>query len=71
VDVPQFPGQQDAQEQQNGKTNPQSQGFGHATGFGLAMATVAHHVKKGSAQTAQNGNEGDDNDVFHGIHLND
>jgi surfeit locus 1 family protein len=66
MDVAQLPGQQNAQEQQNGKTHSQRQRPGHAAGLGGAGRIAAQHEKQGGRQAAQNGHESNDHEVCHG-----
>ncbi len=58
LDIAQFPGQQDAQKQQNGKADPKGQRFGHVAGFGGAVTAISHHEDQGRDQTAQDGYKG-------------
>ena len=68
MDVAQFPGQQDAHEQQDRKADPKCQGACHVVGLGLAVASILHHEVQGRTQACHDGNKRNNNEVDHGVH---
>jgi surfeit locus 1 family protein len=65
VDVAQFPRNEDAHKQQDGKADPYGQCPRHARRFVLSTLTALHHEKESCAQTAQDGNKTHNDKVFH------
>jgi surfeit locus 1 family protein len=60
-----FPGQQDAEKQQNGQTNTYGQGARHVAGLGFAASTILHHEVKGGGQAAQDSDKSECNEIRH------
>ena len=73
MDIAQFPGNQDTDEEHNGKTDAKGQGLDHVAfgsegcigAFMGVFDAAAHHVKKGGGQTSQDGQERECNKYFH------
>ena len=67
MDPAQFPAQQNADEEQDGKSDPEGQGPSHRIRFlGMgALLPPTHHEKQGRAQARQNGRKCKDDEVFH------
>src|SRR5207253_1672956 len=66
VDVAEFPGQEDAHEQQDREADAKRQRVRHAV-LALAFVTTAlEHEEQRGAQAADDGDEGNDHQVFHG-----
>lgn len=51
LNVAELVADQNTNEQQDGKPNPQTQGFDHVAGFGLTVAPIAHHENQSRHQT--------------------
>jgi len=68
LDVSQFPGPQDAQEQNHRQGDPNGQGTRHSAGLGAPVAPVLQHVVQRKSETRQDADKGKGDDIFHDPH---
>jgi len=64
-DVAQLPCNQDADKDENRKSDPQRQGAGHIAGLGLAVPAIVEHEEQGRPQAGQNCEKGKNDKIFH------